>query len=86
MIIKEAYLKVLIKIASQKATGYEVINILSSFQPIGAEIKGVTKNYAFLLMFLGAGLMLFFLLLRLLNRYLKNYKKQEYEQFLSQEE
>ena len=65
----------LIKIASQKATGYEVINILSSFQPIGAEIKGVTKNYAFLLMVLGAGLMVLFLLLRQLNAYLENYNK-----------
>ena len=65
----------LIKIASQKATGYEVINVLSSFQPIGAEIKGITKNYAFLLMVLGAGLMVLFLLLRQLNAYLENYNK-----------
>ena len=62
-------------IASQKATEYEVINVLSSFQPIGTEIKGVTKNYAFLLTFLGAGLMVLFLLLRLLNRYLTSYDK-----------
>ena len=62
-------------IASQKATEYEVINVLSSFQPIGAEIKGVTKNYAFLLTFLGAGLMVLFLLLRQLNAYLENYNK-----------
>jgi hypothetical protein len=62
-------------IASQKATEYEVINVLSSFQPIGAEIKGVTKNYAFLLMVLGAGLMVLFLLLRQLNAYLENYNK-----------
>ena len=60
-------------IASKKSTEYEVINVLSSFQPIGTEIKGVTKNYAFLLSFLGAGLMLFFLLLRQLNTYLENY-------------
>ena len=62
-------------IASQKATEYEVINVLSSFQPIGAEIKGITKNYAFLLMVLGAGLMVLFLLLRQLNAYLENYNK-----------
>ena len=62
-------------IASQKATEYEVINVLSSFQPIGTEIKGVTKNYAFLLTFLGAGLMVLFLLLRQLNAYLENYNK-----------
>jgi len=62
-------------IASQKATEYEVINVLSSFQPIGAEIKGITKNYAFLLMVLGAGLMALFLLLRQLNNYLSAYRK-----------
>jgi hypothetical protein len=62
-------------VASQKATSYEVINILSSFQPIGTEIKGVTKNYAFLLTVLGAGFMILFLLLRHLNAYLENYNK-----------
>jgi hypothetical protein len=62
-------------VASQKATSYEVINILSSFQPIGTEIKGVTKNYAFLLTILGAGFMILFLLVRQLNNYLNNYKK-----------
>jgi hypothetical protein len=62
-------------VASQKATSYEVINILSSFQPIGTEIKGVTKNYAFLLTVLGAGFMILFLLVRQLNNYLNNYKK-----------
>jgi hypothetical protein len=65
----------LIDVISSKSNMYEVINVISSFQPKGSEIKGVTKSYAFLLMFLGAGLMLLFLLLRLLNRYLKNYKK-----------
>jgi hypothetical protein len=61
-------------VASQKATSYEVINILSSFQPIGTEIKGVTKNYAFLLTVLGAGFMILFLLLRHLNNYLSAYR------------
>jgi hypothetical protein len=61
-------------VASQKATSYEVINILSSFQPIGTEIKGVTKNYAFLLTILGAGFMILFLLLRHLNNYLSAYR------------
>jgi hypothetical protein len=51
-----------------------VINILSSFQPIGTEIKGVTKNYAFLLTILGAGFMILFLLLRHLNNYLSAYR------------
>ncbi|ARV15530.1 ECF transporter S component [Polaribacter sp. SA4-12] len=62
-------------IASEKATKYEVINVLSNFQPIGSEVKGVTKNYAFLLTILGAGFMILFLLVRLLNKYLNTYKK-----------
>ena len=63
------------KIASEKATSYEVINILSSFQPIGTEIKEVTRNYVFILGLLGAGLMILFLLLAQFNMYLINYKK-----------
>ena len=62
-------------ITSEKATKYEVINVLSNFQPIGTEIKGVTKNYTFLLSILGAGLMILFLLLKELNTYLNKYKK-----------
>jgi ribosomal protein L6P/L9E len=54
---------------------YEVINVISSFQPIGSEIKGVTKNYAFLLAILGVGFMILVLLLRILNRYLASYDK-----------
>lgn len=62
-------------IANEKARKYEVINVLSNFQPVGYEIKGVTENYAFLLGVLGAGLMIIFLLLVQLNKYLNNYKK-----------
>ena len=62
-------------IASEKATKYEVINVISNFQPIGTEIKGVTKNYTFMLSLLGAGLMVLFLILKELNSYLNNYKK-----------
>ena len=62
-------------IASQKATKYDVINVISNFQPIGTKIKGVTKNYAFLLGALGASFMIVFLLLLKLNKYLGNYKK-----------
>ena len=62
-------------IASEKATKYEVINIISNFQPIGTKIKGVTKNYAFLLGVLGASLMIVFLFLLKINKYLENYKK-----------
>ena len=64
-------------ISTQKTTKYEIINVLSSFQPIGREIKGVTKNYAFLFSFLGVGLMVVFLLTKQLNGYLNNYTKEE---------
>ncbi|PWG05608.1 hypothetical protein [Polaribacter aquimarinus] len=62
------------EIVEDKSEKYEVINIISNFQPIGYEIKGVTKNYSFLLAFLGAGLIILFLLLKKLNNYLNNYK------------
>lgn len=58
-----------------KSEKYDVINVISNFQPIGYEIKGVTKNYAFLLAILGAGFMVLFLLFLQLNKYLKNYNK-----------
>ncbi|PQJ77184.1 hypothetical protein [Polaribacter glomeratus] len=63
------------KIAKEKSQKYEVINVISNFQPIGYEIKGVTKNKGFLLGFLGAGFMIVFLLLIKLNSFLANYKK-----------
>ena len=56
-----------------KSEKYEVVNIISNFQPIGYQIKGVTKNYAFLLAILGAGIMVLFLLFLQLSKYLKNY-------------
>lgn len=62
-------------LAEEKSNNYEVINVISNFQSIGYEIKGVTKNYAFLLGIIGAGLMILFLLLIKLNTYLENYKK-----------
>ena len=63
------------KIAIRKSTEYDVINVISNFQPIGTEVKGVTKNYIFLLGSLGGALMIFWLLLRQLNTYLENYKQ-----------
>lgn len=62
-------------IADEKSEKYDVINVLSNFQPIGYEIKGITKNYAFLLSVLFSGFMIAFLLLVKLNTYLNNYKK-----------
>lgn len=63
------------KITEEKSEQYEVLNVVSDFQPIGHKIEGVTKNYAFLLGVVFAGLMIGFLLLLQLNRYLDNYKK-----------
>jgi hypothetical protein len=63
------------KIAKEKSEKYEVINVISNFQPIGSEIKGVTKNKGFLLGIVGAGFMIIFLLLLKVNTFLENYKK-----------
>jgi hypothetical protein len=62
-------------IAKEKSEKYEVINVISNFQPIGYEIKGVTKNKGFLLGLVGAGFMIVMLLLIKLNAFLENYKK-----------
>ena len=63
------------ELAIEKSEKYEVINIISNFQQIGYEIKGVTKNYGFLLAMASAGLMILFLLFIKLNKFLENYKK-----------
>ena len=62
-------------IAIDKSEKYEVLNVISNFQPVGYEITGITKNYAFLLTFLGVSIMILSLLLLQLNKYLGNYKK-----------
>ncbi|MBU3010935.1 hypothetical protein KO506_05945 [Polaribacter vadi] len=61
-------------IAKEKSKKYEVINVISNFQPVGYEIKGITKNNAFRLGVLAIGFMIVFLLLLKVNRYLENYK------------
>lgn len=62
-------------IVSKKSTKYEVINVISNFQPVGAKIKGITKNNIFLLSALGAAIMVLLLLIGQLNAYLNNYNK-----------
>jgi len=62
-------------IVKDKSEKYEVINVISNFQPIGSEIKGVTRNIAFQLSVLGALAMIFILFLIKVNSYLNNYKK-----------
>jgi hypothetical protein len=53
----------------------EVINIVSNFQTIGYEVKGITKNLILILAILSVLLTLFFILLFDLNKYLNRYKK-----------
>ena len=53
----------------------EVINIVSNFQTIGYEVKGITKNLIFIVAILSVLLTLFFILLFDLNKYLNRYKK-----------
>lgn len=62
-------------IVQDKSEKYEVINVISNFQPIGYEIKGISKNYGFQLALLGALSVIFVLLIIQLNTYLNNYKK-----------
>jgi hypothetical protein len=62
-------------IAEDKAEKYEVINVISNFQTIGYEVKGIQKNYIFLLAFVFAILTILFVLFQDLNKYLNNYKK-----------
>ena len=62
-------------IVIDKSEKYEVINVISNFQPIGTEVKGITKNMAFQLSVLGALLMILVLLLLKINSYLNNYKR-----------
>ena len=59
----------------EKSEKYEVINIISNFQTIGYKIQGITKNAIFQFAFIGAILIILFILIMQLNRYLKNYTK-----------
>lgn len=63
------------EISKNKSEKYEIINVISDFQPVGYKINGVTKNYIFILGVLGFGLMAAILLVFKLNIYLENYKK-----------
>ena len=65
------------KITDDKSQNYEVINLLSNFQPIGSEIKGVIQNKAAQLAALGAVLMILLLSLIKINKYLVHFKKQK---------
>ncbi|RBW59596.1 hypothetical protein DS884_07630 [Tenacibaculum sp. E3R01] len=60
-------------ISEEKSEKSEVVNIISNFQPIGYEIKGVSENRSVQLALLSLGLMILYLLLIKLNKYLENY-------------
>ena len=62
-------------IVSEKYNTYDVINIISNFQPIGSEITGIVKSTAFKYPILGALLMVFVLFFLNVNKYISNYKK-----------
>lgn len=61
-------------ITKERTENSEVLNVISSFQPIGYEIKSVDENYGFLAAAAAFALMVLFLLLRQLNVYLSNYQ------------
>ena len=67
------------RVVRDRSEKYEVINVISNFQPIGSEVKGIANNKAVKLAVLGSLLMIFvLLLLRLntfLNTFLSTYKK-----------
>ncbi len=63
------------EIAKDRSEKSEVLNVISNFQPIGYEIKGISKNYGVLASGLALALMVLFLLLKQLNNYLNNYKE-----------
>lgn len=63
------------EVSEDKSEKSEVINIISNFQPVGYEIKGIEKNYAFQLALASMGLTILILLLIQLNTYLENYKR-----------
>ena len=65
----------LTEVVSEKYNTYDVINIISNFQPIGSEISGIIENAIFKFPFFGALLMVLVLVFLNINKYLSNYKK-----------
>jgi hypothetical protein len=63
------------EISKDKSEKSEVLNVISNFQPIGYEIKGLNNNFGTQMGLFGIALMVLFLLLKQLNNYLNNYKK-----------
>jgi hypothetical protein len=65
----------LTSIVSEKYNTYDVINIISNFQPIGSELGGIIESPAFKYPVLGALLMVLVLVFINVNKYISNYKK-----------
>lgn len=63
------------EVSEDKSEKSEVVNVISNFQPVGYEIKGIEKNYAFQLALASMGLLILVLLFIQLNNYLENYKR-----------
>ena len=63
------------EITEDRSEKFEIINIISNFQPIGYEIKAINKNYVFLIAFLFMGIVVLILLLKQLNSFLNKYGK-----------
>ena len=62
-------------IVIDKSEKYEVVNVISNFQPVGYKIDGVSENKAVQFSILGILLMVVILLFTKINTYLGNYKK-----------
>ena len=65
----------LIDVVIDKSEKYEVVNVISNFQPKGSEIKGVENNKGVQLAILSSILVIFILLLLKLNNFLSVYRK-----------
>ena len=62
-------------IVIDKSEKYEVVNVISNFQPVGYKIDGLSENKAVQFSILGILLMVLILLFTKINTYLGNYKK-----------
>lgn len=63
------------KVVADFSDKSEIVHVLSKFQPVGVKISGVENNYAFLGFFIAFGLMLLYLSILELIKYLDNYQK-----------
>ncbi|MCF6279443.1 MAG: hypothetical protein L3J14_03765 [Flavobacteriaceae bacterium] len=66
--------KKLIEIEKAKETSLDVVNVITTFNPVGSNRGKISDTYKFILTYLFGGGMLAFLLLKRLNNYLNHYK------------